>query len=90
MQFDETGNRKRKYRYGDEDELELEPEYRLNIDFSTIGSLKSGTMRRKASFLLHFFHCALAKTDRKGDTGCKILPFMPNTYLLEGTYALEA
>ena len=24
MQFDETGNRKRKFRYGDEDELELE------------------------------------------------------------------
>lgn len=24
MQFDETGNRKRKYRYGDEDEIELE------------------------------------------------------------------
>lgn len=24
VQFDETGNRKRKYRYGDEDEIELE------------------------------------------------------------------
>lgn len=24
MQFDETGNRKRKYRYGDEDEIEME------------------------------------------------------------------
>jgi nucleosome binding factor SPN SPT16 subunit len=24
MQFDETGNRKRKHRYGDEDEIEME------------------------------------------------------------------
>ncbi|EMR08097.1 hypothetical protein PNEG_03537 [Pneumocystis murina B123] len=38
MQFDETGNKKRKYRYGDEDELELEQEERrrraaLNKEF---------------------------------------------------------
>lgn len=38
MQFDETGNRKRKFRYGDEDELELEQQERkrrqaLNREF---------------------------------------------------------
>ncbi|KAG4304385.1 hypothetical protein PORY_002095 [Pneumocystis oryctolagi] len=38
MQFDETGNKKRKYRYGDDDELELEQEERrrriaLNREF---------------------------------------------------------
>lgn len=38
MQFDETGNRKRKYRTGDEDEIELEQEERrrrsqLNKEF---------------------------------------------------------
>lgn len=38
VQFDETGNKKRKYRYGDEDEIELEQEERklrqsLNREF---------------------------------------------------------
>lgn len=28
MQFDETGNRKRKHRYGDEDEIEMEQQER--------------------------------------------------------------
>lgn len=39
VQFDETGNRKRKYRYGDEDEIELEQSERkrrhaLNKEFN--------------------------------------------------------
>lgn len=38
MQFDETGNRKRKHRYGDEDEIEMEHQERkrrhmLNKEF---------------------------------------------------------
>jgi nucleosome binding factor SPN SPT16 subunit len=39
VQFDETGNRKRKHRYGDEDEIEMEQQERkrrqmLNKEFS--------------------------------------------------------
>ena len=39
VQFDETGNRKRKFRYGDEDEIELEQSERkrrhaLNKEFN--------------------------------------------------------
>lgn len=40
VQFDETGNRKRKFRYGDEDEIELEQSERrrrhgLNKEFNS-------------------------------------------------------
>jgi nucleosome binding factor SPN SPT16 subunit len=42
VQFDETGNRKRKHRYGDEDEIEMEQQERkrrqgLNKEFNLFG-----------------------------------------------------
>ncbi|KZV94038.1 Rtt106-domain-containing protein [Exidia glandulosa HHB12029] len=52
MQFDETGNRKRKFRYGDEDELELEQQERkrrqaLNREFKNFAE-KIGESSTKA------------------------------------------
>ncbi len=61
VQFDETGNRKRKHRYGDEDELEMEQQERkmrqmLNKDIKAfsqkIVEAASSSVCRTISFLL--------------------------------------
>lgn len=65
MQFDETGNRKRKHRYGDEDEIEMEQAERkrrvaLNKEFKAFAEKISaaatesvGTLHATVSWLTH-------------------------------------
>ena len=58
MQFDETGNRKRKYRYGDEDEIEMEHQERkrrtaLNKEFKAFADQISEAASNSVCF--HIF-----------------------------------
>jgi nucleosome binding factor SPN SPT16 subunit len=62
VQFDETGNKKRKYRYGDEDEIELEQEER----------------KRRQSLNKEFkaFAERIASASNSGDSGVEVdIPF---------------
>ena len=60
MQFDETGNRKRKHRYGDEDEIEMEQAERkrrvaLNKEFKAFAEkISDATTESVGKTSLHY------------------------------------
>jgi nucleosome binding factor SPN SPT16 subunit len=72
VQFDETGNRKRKHRYGDEDEIEMEQQERkrrqmLNKEFRIFADKISEAASSSVRLELHFHvHILISKlVDRR-------------------------